>query len=635
MRISVLLYLVFFNICSFAQQLKNDTIELSAVRVSSLKIKDFSTGTNLQLIDSLTLLQYHSSSLADILKEQTSVYIKSYGQGSLATVSLRGTSSSHTGIFWNGFNINAPNLGMTDLALIPVCFFNNIKIHYGGESSVYGNGIIGGSIHLNNQPEFEKHNTFNTGFSAASFDNYSSYFKTVLSDKKWYSSTSFVINKFRNDFSFVNTAEYGNPVQKQKNAALFQYDIMQQTGRKISKNQILKTDLWYQFSNREIPATMTMSKSDAYQIDKSLRSSVEWEKIYDKGLLTAKTSYINEQLHYVDYIINIDSKTNINTFITKIDGKRYIWNNSKLNLGADFTVNIADIQSYNGLKQQNQAGVFLSYIYNFKKINWASNFSVRNEFIQGYNVPVSPFAGIQGRIWKFIYGKANISKNFRVPTLNDRFWQPGGNEYLKPETSWNEEAGIIFKTDENKEKYFSKLSFTLYNSLINDWIVWQPVNSEYWAPKNMKKVWSRGLEIYGNTHFDIKNFKINILGNYCYSLSTNENKISNIDAAYKKQLIYIPIHKASGTLRILYKNFKFSYNQSYTGKRYVESDNTKYLPYFSLCNLMFSYKIRYKKHFGDIQFDINNLFNIKYQSIQWRPMPGIWYRISLNFKLWN
>ena len=37
----------------------------------------------------------------------------------------------------------------------------------------------------------------------------------------------------------------------------------------------------------------------------------------------------------------------------------------------------------------------------------------------------------------------NTSKNFRIPTFNDLYWQPGGNINLKPENSYQFEFDLL------------------------------------------------------------------------------------------------------------------------------------------------------------------------------------------------
>ena len=84
----------------------------------------------------------------------TTIYVKSYGF--LNTPSFRGTSILHTLISWNGIPINSSASGLTDLKLLPSNGFNNLGISYGGNSTIFGSGSVGGTIHLNNIPFFTK-----------------------------------------------------------------------------------------------------------------------------------------------------------------------------------------------------------------------------------------------------------------------------------------------------------------------------------------------------------------------------------------------------------------------------------------------------------------------------------------------
>ena len=53
---------------------------------------------------------HETENLADILSKETPIYIKSYGPGSLSTISIRGAGASHTQLYWNGIAINPPLL---------------------------------------------------------------------------------------------------------------------------------------------------------------------------------------------------------------------------------------------------------------------------------------------------------------------------------------------------------------------------------------------------------------------------------------------------------------------------------------------------------------------------------------------
>ena len=92
-------------------------------------------------IDSSIVRAYEQSTLADLLTQQSSIFIKGYGLGNLATSSFRGAGAAHTMVVWNGFNLQSPTSGQLDLSLIPVAFLDEVAIQYGGDGIRYGGGL--------------------------------------------------------------------------------------------------------------------------------------------------------------------------------------------------------------------------------------------------------------------------------------------------------------------------------------------------------------------------------------------------------------------------------------------------------------------------------------------------------------
>ena len=614
--------------------IKDTVYQLPEVKVSASRLNDFVVGLNVNNFDSSMISQYKNSSLGELLQEQSSIYIKSYGQGSLSTVSFRGTSSSQTGVFWNGFALDPPNIGIVDFSLIPVFFFQSINVQKGGVSSLYGSGSIGGSVHVNNFPEFKKNKTINVGVSAGSFQRYSGNVKTIFSNEKWNSLTGINFNKQKNNFQYEN----GNKTKYQENAALLNYGLIQELSRQISEKQYLKLSVWLQNTDREIPPSLTAINNDEYQIDRSVKSSISWVKNIRKGVLNFKSAFLYDYLKYVNPVADINSVIETNSSITEFDIKKYFWNNSIINIGTNYTFNSANIKDYNGIKEQNLLAVFLSFKKEIPKIKLTSNLNLRQEFIQGYEIPLIPSLGFEGKIWKFIYGKINVSKNYRAPTLNDRFWQPGGNENLKPEISWNEEASILLKFNnpdrkvERNKKNYTDFTITAYNSTIDNWIMWTPDNNfGFWTPKNLQNVWSRGIETSAKTKFNLNKINITMSGVYTYSKSTNQKKISINDNTYGKQLIYTPLHNFYVRFGMNFKKISFFYSQKYVGECYVSSDNSKSIPAYSLGKVSLGKKFQLKSCSLNLQINVDNIWDVSYQAIQFRQMPGRSYNILLTF----
>jgi vitamin B12 transporter len=268
------------TLTSNAQEILSDSIyQVEEVIVSANRLSAFATGSKIEVIDSNVLQQNSNNSLADLLAQQTQVFVKSYSIAGLSTPSFRGTNANQTAILWNGFNLSSPMNGGLDLALMPVNFANNIKLQYGGSGALWGSGAIGGTIHLNNTPTFNKGFSASTSLSYGSFDDYQENVAVAISTKKFISTTSFFHREAKNNFKFTNTAKFGKPSEYLKNAEIRQDGILQENYFKINKHQNISFRLWYQNNNRNIPASMTSKVSEATQNDASTRSTLEWQRI--------------------------------------------------------------------------------------------------------------------------------------------------------------------------------------------------------------------------------------------------------------------------------------------------------------------------------------------------------------------
>jgi vitamin B12 transporter len=181
----------------------------SAAKTPLASSRAFAVGTNIQRIPQESMDRIKSMSLSDLLKEQASVYIKEYGRGMASYVSVRGTSSSHTSIAWNGMSLSVPTLGQANLSQIPLYFFDRMDLHIGGSGMLYGDGSIGGSIQLSTLPLWEKGVSGDLLFSGGSFSTLYGAGTLRYSNGKTESRSSLFYTSAKNDFMFANNTKPG------------------------------------------------------------------------------------------------------------------------------------------------------------------------------------------------------------------------------------------------------------------------------------------------------------------------------------------------------------------------------------------------------------------------------------------
>lgn len=623
--------LLFTAKTGLSQNISDSTHILPVVDIVASKVDYFSVGLNLETIDSNILNYYKTSSLSGILSDLTSVFVKSYGLGSLATISFRGTSASHTGIFWKGINLNSSSTGITDLSLIPATFFESVSILHGGASSIFGNGNMGGAVHLENNPTFDKLIMFDLETGYGSFEDKRISSNLSISGEKWYSKTSVFFKGVQNNFTYLDKYSPEPEEKKLENAELMQYGVFQDNYLKVDSDKIINLSLWFQKNERHIPPTLTMSESKAWQIDRAFRTAISFTKYYKRSSVNIKSAWFNEYMHYVDDISKIDSKILINRIVSEIEHKRKIFKGFDLNSGISYNFSMADIEAYNGIKDQRVLGLYLMIIKDIGFIPWKINLNLRQDIVRSYKVPFTPALGFEGIIYKNISGKINVSRNFRIPSMNDRYWIPGGNEELKPENSWNEEASLVFNTTNKTQNVNAGITLSVFHSTVSDWIQWIPSEQGYWKPENVMKVSIRGLEIRSKIEFSFGNINGLLNVAYSYTKSTNGSGSNSENNLSGKQLIYVPLNKVNGQLLLRSEYFSIIYAQSYNGLRYTLRDNSESLPSFSTGNLKVSRSFQFAKSSVGLQFEVYNIWNIEYQSIEHRPMPGRSYMLSVKY----
>jgi vitamin B12 transporter len=620
-----------FAISLKAQQMPVDTLVL----LKQLEVKDsrwqaFSPGIKKEAMDTLYLISSKPATLDGLLQMQSRAVIRQYGPGMLATSSIRGASANHTAVIWNGFNLQSATHGTFDLSLLPVEFIDEASVSPGTSSNIWGSGAVGGTINLSNKP----HQKEGLGGSATSimgsFGEYQQFGNLTYGTSRFRSSLKAFYKKADNDFTFNNLALEGRPKQSQKNNHIEQKGLLQENYLFLNKGSQLKLIAWLQATQRQIPPTMAQATSNARQADNFMRVSGEYSKKGNNGSLYVRQAYFFEDVTFKDEPAAIYSSTLLHTSITESEYSMVLPFKLSFNGGLNHTFAAAIADGYNDRVSTSRPAVFFALKKSGKKDNWLVTLSGRQELNDGKLSPFIPFAGAEVGITEKLLLKGNISRSFRLPTLNDLYWKPGGNASLLPETGWSQEAGLRYATA--LRKFELEAEATAYNRNMDNWIIWLP-DGQFWTPQNIMKVWSRGTETSFKTryHYRKLRFQWDLMANY--TLSTNEASKTANDASIGKQLIYMPMYNGNSNFSISYKSLIFIYSYSYTGYRYLTTDHSEYLEPFSLSNIFFSKAFKAKKQDLNFFARINNLLNIQYQVMAFRPMPGRNFQIGLTLNL--
>ena len=639
----VLFLLVLLVTRQVSAQMMFDTLTLEQFEVIALQ-QDYASAVKKVRMDSMMMREMKTKDLSILLASYSPVAVRSYGNGSLATVSFRGTAASHIKVLWNGFSINSSMLGSVDFSLIPNSFFNRVELYYGGASLTGISGGLGGSVLLENNSEWTKKPSVDIEQLFGSFHSLTTTAGLTVGTEKFGSDTRIFYRSSKNDFPYYNNAVTPPDEMIQENASIMNGGFQQQFGFSINSHNKLTIITWNQWNDQDIPPLMTNVDKGGNQKETLKeffsRNSVEWrwQKEQNKLVISGAGLYDNMnyrlQLSSVDDTSGtktlIDSKNKTATYSVKAKYTREFKKGFMLDAGTDAVFERVNSNNYDNLKTRNTINGYGNLVKNFKK-RLRLNLLMRFEMTDGKLLPVMPLFGINYRLLKNekIYLRASISRNYHLPSLNDLYWSPGGNPDLKAEDGMEIEGGANFI------KQLTAITigadFTGYASRINNWIQWVPGDYQYWTPRNITKVFTRGFETSFHLQGQNGHFSYYAYAGYAFTRTTNE-KDGNAN-----QLIYIPVHSANAFLHAGFKGFYLGWNTHFTGKRNTSPDGEDaYLgtvPGYVLNDLSAGKTVKMKLICLDFRFRINNVFNEEYQAVLWRAMPGRNYEISIRFNL--
>ncbi len=613
----------------WGQTATGDTLRLSEVSVTALRLQSFAVGSQLVTIDSNLLEKYQALALAQLLSFESPVYIKNYGPGSLSTTSLRGGNASHTAVTWNGFNLNSPLTGQLDMSLLPLGLTDQVQMQYGASTALWGSGAVGGAIHLNNTPDFTPGWKLQGSLERRSFESLAAQASAGYSSKRYSGQLTVWGQQARNNFSFNNPVS--GREEEQRHADFDAVGLVAENFFRLRKNEVISLHAWWQRTDRNIPPTLLQAESKASQKDESLRFTSEWRKEKNRFNYAVRAALFDEKLTFTDPLSDLADTNNSLNLIAETEVAYRFNSHHKILLGVNYTHSSATVDAFETTPQQQRFALFTAYHLRLSE-DLSASLSLREELLDGQALPLTYTLGMAYQLLKNLEIKAQFSRVYRIPTLNDRYWNPGGNPNLLAESGLDQEVSLNYRLEINKQ-WILEFQPALFNRRLKNQIIWLPAGG-LWQPQNLLEVWSRGFETQTNLKVQSGEILWQIGAGTSYVVATNEKSKTENDASLGRQLIYTPIYSGNARLSIQYRNWDLYYVHQYNGYTYTASDHSDYLEPYHLANARLTYTLKEKLNLVSFYFQLNNIWNEDYQVVQNRPMPLLNYAIgiSLSFK---
>lgn len=628
--VTCILSMCFSTFSGNAQKSLTDTIiQLKNVEVDAVRRqRDNNIGSRRTDIQQTILESSKTQTLGELLSENSLVYIKSLGQGGLATSSFRGTSSSHTQVNWNGININPIMGGSFDFSQFPNFFTDEVTLFHGNTYLKNGTGAFGGSINMNTRPDWNKEsNRIRVLTEYGSNNTYTGGFSYRHVTSRLLSNTRLYYQQSDNDFKYLNKVLQKDPFyERRKEAKYWQGGVMQELYYKLNSSQQLSFAGWYMYNRNQLPQPVLVNKKQhELQITQNTRANINYQLAEGKHDFKASLAYLRDNLHYTqkfdgDYR-GINSKNKSNSLISKGDYTFHCKENLDIGGSINYRYDWVRTNNYDELIQRHTVTLTTNLVWTPKE-RTTLNLQLMGEKNDHIFMPTFSAGASYKLIKDLLDIKGSAAYNYHYPTLNDLYWVPGGNPDLVPEKGFAYDATFSFHKKIHDVSL--KIDASYYLMTVKNWIVWLPTQQTYlWSPKNIQKVFSHGAEIMTEVAFKTGIASHRIIANYGYSPSINKTRSSDKDATVNKQLPYIPPHKWNIHYLLQIKNFSVKYGVAFTDKRYTSTDEEYSTVAFTIHDAEAGYTLLFPKsrYKAEIKARVHNIFNAYYESTEFYPMP--------------
>lgn len=621
-----------FLLCCAPVFAQSDTLRaLPPITIRDARFEQ--TGFSVWRADSLPLSG--AVSLAERLAWENPLAVRANAPGTLATLSARGLGPAHTPVFWHGLNLQSPQNGTVDAALLPLWPGDRVALRYGGQSAALSSGALGGAVMVESPgPALDDSGWHGAaGAAAGSFGRWEGQGALGWSGSGFASEARAVWQRADNDFPFQNTAQIGAPTVRQAGNALEKLDIQLHNRLAVNAKNLVRTAIWQQNVFREIPPAMTEAPAQTWQRDRALRAAATWEN--DPGPRRRWQHRLAWSDEAIFFRLSGDTDSSrvrtalLGTEYSAAAGRHWRWK-----AGAAVVWQIARADGYADSARwfrQSRGALYGMGERVFR--GGRLSLLLRQEMAWHEAEPraSAPFTWSVGGVFGVL--RFHLSRNFLLPTFNDRYWRAWGNPDLKPESGYSGDLGFVFRKKIAPAAGLLTAETTLYGASVDDWILWQPGPDGIFRPGNLRRVWSRGAETALGWQQNRRGWRLTARVGWQFTRTTNAAVYAGEPGVLHKQLPYVPRHAGSVSMRLAKSSFSAAYLHQWTGARFTTTDNAGVLRGFHLGHLFLQYnwKMRRPNQRLTLDFRLENCWNAAYQVIAYRPMPGRNWRAGVQW----
>ncbi len=605
-----LLFVAVLPLAAATAQVTDSTVALPPITVTAARmpVEITNAPVRTQLLNQHELEVSAAPTVAALLGLRTTLYVRSYGDG-LSTLSQRGSTASQVLVLLDGTPIASPQAGQLDLSLLPLSLINSIEVTSGAGSALYGANAAGGVINLltsSDAPDLTlRAGTGSWGRRKASVQ---------AAGKRGSFSGMFAADILRStgDFSYWN-----NALSPQRYAS--------REGADQNRQSILGSLLWerpsteiqvsglYNNAERGIPTIHATAIDSARQWDKHGRLWTQATQKREWGSLQVNAQVESGELRYTNPRWGIDDTGR--HFDTGSELALNLNNVSGWRLNTGLTGGYTHVRhpSLESNSHEYRFALYLSGARTWKSLTVYPSIRLDSYPREQIIWALAPRLGMNMALnsSSTLRLKSSAGRAFRMPTFNDRFWQPGGNLDLRPEKGWSYDAGIAWTLRTVQAE------FTAFVLHMKDQIVWRPGATGVWSPANVLEVTNRGMEMSLRLQQKFHdNFQVD--GGALWTFT---------DSRDTESLRLVPRHQIKTYSDMQWRFLALQIGARYHGTQFVAED--------AKMDRIFLMDAHVRLHFDPItvRFILENALDARYEYVTNNPMAPRSIRLDLSFSI--
>ncbi|TYO97700.1 outer membrane receptor for ferrienterochelin and colicins/vitamin B12 transporter [Geothermobacter ehrlichii] len=429
--------------------------------------------------------------LDEVLRDAVGLQITSSGPaGAIATPSIRGSEGAQVLVLLDGIRLNSPQSGQFNLSNLPVALdeIERIEVLRGPASALYGTSALGGVIQIfTREPESEPQTSLS--WSEGRFDS---------------RSISLSTSARKEGVRYRLAAGLDRSRGYRTNSDLEQGNLNGMLGFELGGGYDLRLSAFHLDKENGVPGSTSWPSPRARQQDKNTLADLSLSGPAGPIELTVRGSYERRRNDYQDpgAWTPVDDTHIVETYGSELTAG---WNGGpgSLLVGGDVYRDRLD-STASGRQQEDRWSLFGQY--ELQAATWVKLLlGLRYDAHSDFRNEWSPRAAALFSLTESARLRASVSRAFRAPTLNDRYWPTTsfarGNPDLDPETAWEYELALDQGLGER-----GNLSLAVFRRDARDLIDWRMDSSFVWSPVNVNeaRIWGAEAELDLQLHEQLK-----------------------------------------------------------------------------------------------------------------------------------